>query len=251
MAKTNGLGMQFYVAGYALGEDTREFAEIGGGPTALDFTPVTKSAMVRQGGQKDGRMNWTSFFNPEVGAAHEVLSALPTASRIATACVGTAIGSPAASIYGRQINYDPSRAQDGMLTAAVNIQGDGYGLEWGDLLTAATRTDTAATDGASVDFTAATDFGLQAYLHVLAFTGTDVTIKIQESSDDGGADAWADVTGGAFTAVTGTDPQVQRIQTARDLTVERYLRVVTATTGGFTDLQFLVAVTKNDTEVLL
>lgn len=251
MAKTNGLGMQFYVAGYELGEDTREFAEIGGGPVALDYTPVTKSAMVRLGGQRDGRMNWTSFFNPATGAAHEVLSALPSTSRIATACVGTTIGSPAASIYGKQINYDTTRAQDGMLTAAVNIQGDGYGLEWGELLTAATRTDTAATNGASVDFAAATDFGLQAYLHVLAFTGTDVTIKLQESSDDGGADTWADVVGGAFTAVTGTDPQVQRIQTARDLTVERYLRVVTTTTGGFTSVQFLVSVTKNDTEVLL
>lgn len=251
MAKSSGLGMQYYVGGYDLGDDTREFGEIGGGPVALDYTPVTKSAMVRIGGQKDGRMNWTSFFNPAVGAAHEVLSALPTASTYATACFGTAIGSPAASIYGKQINYDPTRAQDGALTIAVNVQGDGYGLEFGELLTAATRTDTAAADGASVDFTAATDFGLQAYLHVLAFTGTDVTIKLQESSDDGAADTWADVTGGAFTAITGTDPQAQRIQTARDLTVERYLRVVTATTGGFTNLQFLVAVTKNDVEVLL
>lgn len=458
MAKTNGLGMQYYVGGYDLGDDTREFSEIGGGPAALDFTPVTKSAMVRQGGQRDGRMNWTSFFNPSANQSHDVLSALPTTDQIATACFGTAIGSPAACINGKQINYDPTRAQDGMLTAAVNNQGNGYGLEWGDLLTAATRTDTAATNGAgqafpgtaylqlpgssgntattpdaaaldivgdidirahiaandwtpaadsavvakwtatgnqrsyalllstagalvlafSTDGTAVTTktstanlsalangarkwvratmdvdngasgytvrfyssddgstwtqlgadvvtatatsifastavlelgsrdvgtadflagkvfeavvmsgiggtevahpvpttsgitdatgrvwtvngtaylsnetlYGLQAYLHVLAFTGTDATVKIQQSSDNGSTDAWADVTGGGFTAVT-TGPQAQRIQTARSLTVERYLRVVTTTSAGFTNLQFLVVVVKNDTEVLL
>lgn len=250
MAKTNGLGMQFYVAGYALGEDTREFAEIGGGPVALDYTPVTKSAMVRLGGQKDGRLNWVSYFSPDTGEAHEVLSTLPTSDRIATTCVGTTQGSPAASIYGRQINYDPTRATDGSLTVAVNIQGDGFGLDWGELYTAAPRTDTSATNGTSVDGSAASAFGLQAYLHVLAFTGTDATVKIQSSSDDGAGDAWADVTGGAFTQITA-GPTSERIQTARDAAIERYLRVVTTTTGGFSSLSFLVAVTRNATEVLL
>jgi len=76
-----------------------------------------------------------------------------------------------------------------------------------------------------------------------------VTIKIQESSDDGAGDAWTDVVGGAFTSVA-EGPQVQRIETARDLAVERYLRVVTTTTGGLTSVEFLVTVTKNTTEVL-
>lgn len=458
MAKTNGLGMQFYVGGYALGEDTREFSELGGGPAALDFTPITKSAMVRQGGLKDSRMNWVSFFNPDANAAHDVLSVLPTSDEIATACIGTTIGSPACCEIGKQINYDMTRAQDGMLTAAVNVQGNGYALEWADLLTAATRTDTGATSGTAValpgmaflqlpgtsgntattpdaaaldivgdidirakiapddwtpaaasaivakftttgnqrsyslmlstagalvlefsaDGTAAitktstanlgtlaasavkwvratmdvdngasgytirfyssddgstwtqlgadvvtatatsifastavlelggrtggttdlfagkifeaevqtgiagtavahpvattsgitdatgrvwtvngtaylsnqTLFGAQAYLHVIGFTGTDATVKLQHSSDNGGTDAYADITGGGFTAVT-TGPQAQRIQTTRALPIKRYLRVVTTTSAGFTSLEFLVAVVRNETEVLL
>jgi hypothetical protein len=91
-------------------------------------------------------------------------------------------------------------------------------------------------------------FGLQAYLHVFAVVGTSVTVKLQESSDNSG-DAYADVTGGGFTAVTavaGTGSQ--RIQTSRTQTIERYLRVVT--TGTFSSATFAVAVVRNDTSVV-
>lgn len=246
MAKMTGLGMAFYVDGVDLSGDTREFGEIGGGPAPLEFTSINRSAFERKGGLRDGRMSWTSFFNPD--GAHPELASLPRTGRIATACMRTAIGSDAACIHGKQITYDLSRTGEGELTAPVNIQGDGYALEWGNLHTPAARTDTAATDGPSVDAGVGTAFGLQAYLHVVSFTGTDATVKLQSSSDDGAVDTWADVTGGAFAQIT-TGPQAQRIQTARNLAVERYLRVVTTTTGGFTNLQFLVVVARNETEV--
>jgi hypothetical protein len=95
-----------------------------------------------------------------------------------------------------------------------------------------------------VDFGAESDFGLQAYLHVFAFTGTDVTIKLQESSDNSG-DAYADVVGGGFTAVASA-PTSERIATAVDLTVEQYLKVTTVTTGGFTSCAFAVMVVRNE-----
>lgn len=101
---------------------------------------------------------------------------------------------------------------------------------------------------ASVDFTASTAFGLQAYLQVTAFTGTDATIRIQESSDDGVADTYANVTSGSFTSVT-TGPSTQRLITSATQTVERYLRVVVDTTGGFSNLNFNLVVIKNDTAV--
>lgn len=89
-----------------------------------------------------------------------------------------------------------------------------------------------------------TEFGLQAYLQVLAFTGTDVTVKLQHSWDNGVLDAYTDVTGGGFTQITSTTPQAQRIATG-NLIVRRYTRVVTVTTGGFTNLQFAVMVNRN------
>jgi hypothetical protein len=188
-------------------------------------------------------MEWTSFLNPGEGAAHERLSALPTADVIATYCRGTTLGNPAASMVGKQINYDPTRGADGSITLGVQALPNGYGLEWGRLLTAGKRSDTEATNGSSVDFGAAGTHGLQAWLHVFSVTGTSCTVKLQSSSDDGDSDAFADVTGGAFTAAT--DVTSQRITVSG--AVERYLRV--ATTGTFSECTFAVQVTVNETAV--
>jgi hypothetical protein len=256
MTKKSGLAQNFYLGGYNLSGDTGAGNEIGGGLAGTqDVTGIDKSAYERVGLLRDGRLSWTSFFNPETAAddpgvtedrAHLVLSSLPTTDRHMMWATGTAIGSPAACMVGKQIDYNPTRGADGSLTISVSGQANAYGLEWGDLLTAGVRTDTTATDGTSLDLgTGSTDFGLQAYLHVFAVTGTSVTVKLQESSDNGAGDAWVDVTGGGFTAATGIT--AQRIQTARDQTVERYLRVVT--TGTFTDAQFAVAVIRNGSEV--
>jgi hypothetical protein len=92
-----------------------------------------------------------------------------------------------------------------------------------------------------MDNGAATAFGLQAYLHVTAFTGTNATFAIQSSSDNGAGDAWAAVTGATFTANTGVG--WERIQTARDASIERYLRV--AATGTFSSVTFAVVVVRN------
>ncbi|GAA4924553.1 hypothetical protein HD597_011307 [Nonomuraea thailandensis] len=250
MSKQTGLGDAFWLDGYDLSGDVGALGRIGGGLAGTqDMTGINKSAMERAGLARDGALEWTSFFNPGTAAAHEVLSTLPFTNRIATYGRGTGLGSPAACLIGRQINYDPSRAADGSLTISVQALADGYGLEWGRQLTAGVRTDTGAANGASVDFGAVGSFGLQAWLHVTAFTGTDATIRLQQSSDDGGADAFANVTGGAFTQVTA-GPTSERIQTARGQAVERYLRVVTSTSGGFSSLSFVVVVSVNPVSVV-
>jgi hypothetical protein len=250
MTKQAGLGDGFYLDGYDLSGDVGALGRIGGGLAGTqDVTGIDKSAMERIGLARDGSLEWTSFFNPALAAAHPVLSALPTTDRIATYCRGRLLGSPAACMVGKQANYDPSRAADGSLTISVQALANGFGLEWGRQLTAGTRTDTGAANGSSVDFGAAGTFGLQAWLHVTAFTGTDATIQLQQSSDDGAGDAFANVTGGAFAQVT-SGPVAQRIQTARNQAVERYLRVVTSTSGGFSSLSFLVVVSVNPVSVV-
>ncbi|MFD5631585.1 hypothetical protein [Streptomyces sp. NPDC127072] len=256
MTKKSGLAQNFYLGGYNLSGDTGAGNEIGGGLAGTqDITGIDKSAFERKGLLRDGRLSWTSFFNPEKATdipgttedkAHAVLSSLPTTDRHMMWATGTAIGAPAACMVGKQIDYNPSRAADGSLTIAVAGQANGFGLEWCDLLTAGVRTDTTGTSGTSLDLgTGSTAFGLQLYLHVFALTGTSVTVKLQESGDNGAGDAWADVTGGAFVAATGIS--AQRIQTGRTQTVERYLRVVT--TGTFTNAKFAVAVNRNPVRV--
>jgi hypothetical protein len=250
MSKESGLGARMLVGGYDLSGDVASLSRISGGPAFLDVTAINASAHERIGGKRDGAMDVTAYFNPTAAQAHPVLSALPTADTMGTYCHRATIGSPAACINAKQANYDPTRGQDGALTFGVQLLANAYGLEWGTMLTASLRTDTGATNGASVDLgTGSTTYGLQAYLHVTAFAGTDATITIEESSDDGAGDAFAAVTGGAFTQVT-SGPTWERIATSNAQTVERYLRVATSTSGGFTSLSFLVVVMRNDTQIL-
>lgn len=456
MAVTSGLGQNFYYGGYDLSGDTGSADNIGGGVVGTqDTTAINQSAYRRLGLLRDGRISWGSFFNKATGAAHERLGALPTADRHLMWATSTTLGAPAACLVGKQVNYDPSRPQDGSLTIAVNAQGNAYGLEWGDLLTAGQRTDTAATDGTGVEFgydgedflflpgasgdyastpdaaaldivgdidirvrvalddwtpaaestliakytatsnqrsyalavtatgalilrwsedgtaqktatssavntftngtthwvratldvdngasNAAINFytsedgstwtalgaqqlngattsifastavleigsqtagtvnrtagkffrgqvlsgiagssvaapvasaasngvtdatprtwtvngaayisshtvhGLQAYLQVFSFAGTDATVKLQHSHDNGSADAFADITGGGFTQIT-SGPTVQRIAVAAGTEIRRYVRAVTVTSGGFTSLVFAAAANVN------
>jgi hypothetical protein len=247
MAKQSGLGDNFYVGGYNLSGDTASIDEIGGGPALLDVTGIDKSAFERIGGLRDGRIEWTSHFNPDdVGVTfteHTALATLPTTDIHTMYFRGTTLGDPAAAMVGKQLNYDMTRGDDGKLTLKVHVDANGYGIEWGRSLTAGIRTDTAATLGTGIDTAASASFGGQAYLQIFAFTGTDVTMKIQDSADNA---TFADVTSFAFTQAT-TGRVAQRIALGNTATIRRYVRVSTVTTGGFTSAAFAVVLVKNDT----
>lgn len=243
MAKETGLGANFYLDGYDLSGDTSSLENISKALNPIALTGIDKLAFERKSGQLTGRIAWTSFWNPT--GAHPPLKLLPRTDRIPSYWHRPTLGAPVASMVAKQTNYDGSRTAEGGFMLKVDTLSNAFWLDWGLGLTVGKRTDTVATNGTGVDFTTSSAFGLQAYLQVFAFTGTSATIKLQESSDNGAGDAFADVTGGAFTLVTSA-PQSQKIQTARALTIERYLRVVT--TGTFSNLVFAVHATINRTD---
>ncbi len=240
MAKQAGMGDRLLVDGYDLSGDIGSVQRVAGGPVALDLTDITQSGYDREGGLRDGGIDFTAWFDDAANAAHPVLSALPTTDRVVTYCRGYGLGSPAASCVAKQISYDPTRGADGQLSIAVNTQANGYGLDWGVQLTPGMRTDTGAASGASIDGGASSAFGAQFFLHVIAFTGTSVTVKIEDSADNS---AWADLSGASFTAATGRTSQ----RIAVTGTVRRYIRVTT--TGTFSNAQFLVNADRNLTAV--
>ena len=242
MSKQSGLGDMLLVNGYDLSGDVQSVEKIHGGVSPLDVTSIQVSGMERIGGVRDGAIDCTTFFNDAAGQAFPVLSAWPTTDSHVMYGRGTSLGSPGACLVAKQVTHDGARANDGSLTLPTQAVGNRYGLEWGEQHTAGIRTDTGATNGTGVDGGAATAFGLQAYLQVIAFSGTDATIKIQESSDDGAGDAYTDV--GTLATVTSA-PGYSRAATAVDLPVEQYLRVITETAGGFTSLSFAVVVVRN------
>lgn len=238
--KTSGIGDRFYIDGFDASGDTQQLNKISGGPNPLNVTDITQGGYARLGGELGGEINWASFWDVAANQAHANLSGLTRSSRIVSYFhQPTAVGADAASMVAKQIGYDPNRQADGMLTAALAAQNsDGYPLEWGVALTAGIRTDTGATNGASVDGLAATSFGAQAYLHVFGVTGTSVTVKLQDSADN---TTFADISGAAFLAATTAG--AQRLALTAGSTVRRYVRAVT--TGTFTNAQFAVNFVRN------
>lgn len=243
MAKQTGLGDQLFIDGYDIGADVSAIGGLSTPRETLPSTGITKYANERLFGKRDGHAEFTTYFNKATDQQHLALRGLPRTDVHVMYLRGTDLGGESVGLVGKQVNYDGTRGDDGALTFGVSVDANAYGLDWLTQLTAGKRTDTAASNGTGVDLLAATAFGFQAYLQVFSFTGTSVTVKLQESSDNGVGDAWADVSGGAFTAATGRT--VQRIQSVSDtLAVERYLRVVT--TGTFSSAVFAVGVCKND-----
>lgn len=150
MSKQNGLGARFLVGGYDLSGDINAVDGISGMQGLIPATDITQSAQARIFGQRDGSMGFTTFMDP--ANAHPVLSALPTTDTLMSFLVPPlAIGSSAAYLNAKQVNYDGTRGNDGSLLMKVEGQGNEWGLEWGAQLTAGLRADTAATNGASLD----------------------------------------------------------------------------------------------------
>ena len=174
------------------------------------------------------------------GTEHDILSTLPRTDTIASYFRGTTLLNPCASILGRQINYDPTRDSTGNLMMAVEVQSDGYGLEWGVQLTAGLRTDTTATAGAYVDDNAAASSnGAQAYLQLIEFAGTSVDVKIEHCS----------TSGGSYSSLIdfGSQTGIGSWRGAATGAVARYLEVVTS--GTFDYVTFAVHWTRNQTAV--
>jgi hypothetical protein len=296
------------VGGYDISGDVNAVDSITGAQGLIPATDITQFAQARMIGLRDGSMGFTVFMDP--ADAHPVLSALPTADTLMSFLAPPlAIGSPSACLVAKQVNYDPTRANDGALTLKVEGQGNAFGLEWGVQLTPGTRTDTAATNGTSLDggggftspsvpasgapvtntsplpatvvitggtvsnvvvngisvgtgdgtytvppgqsvtltysaaptwtWTLQTASGAQAYLQVTGFTGSSVTVAVQDSADNS---TFTAVTGLTFTAVTAA-PAWQRLATAGNATLRRYVRVVT--TGTFDPATFAVVLDRN------
>lgn len=236
MAKEGGLGDRLLVGGYDLSGDTNS-VEVTGGAELLEVTGIDVSGKERIGGQRDGGIKWLSFYNPT--RAHPVLSLLPTTDVQIGYLRGTTLGGPAACLIGKQPNYAGKRAANGAFTFDLEATANAYGLEWGAQLTAGVRADTTATNGTGIDQAAATTYGAQAYLQVLAITGTSVTVKVQDSADNS---SWADVTGLTFTAATAVG--TERLATSNTATIRRYVRAIT--TGTFTAASFNVVLARND-----
>ena len=143
-----------------------------------------------------------------------MLSALPTTDVGVLYAVGNTLGEPAAGLVAKQVNYDGTRDEDGSLRHETEAQAAaGFWLDWGVLLTSWPLTIGSGGNQASVDLGADApgNYDAQGYLQVLAFTGTDATVKIQTSTDDGAVDPFNDRV--VFDQIT-SGPQTHYLETS-------------------------------------
>lgn len=231
--------MSCFVAGYDLSGDIGQLDAIESTRDMLDVTTINDSGKERIHSHMHGRLAFTGFFDDGALLEHVALKLIPTADVIGTVFFSSTIGDVAYGVTGKRFNYPMNRGADGSLTIQTEIVSNADNGNYGKSLTAGKRTDTAGTNGAGVDFgVGSTAFGAVFYAHVFSVTGTSITLTIQESSDDGSTDPFANVTGGAFTAVLAAAVGSQRLETSLTQTVERYLRVVSS--GTFNPATFAV-----------
>lgn len=225
MTKASGIGHNLYVAQYDLTGDTGSVQTIAGPRGTTVVTGLASAGVERILTHRDGEITFTSFWNIATDQVHTALSGLVTTDRLVTYAgltSGGTVGDPAASLNAKQINYDPTRGQDGSLVETTQFLGNaGNGLEWGQLLTTGKQTyATGTVNGASIDLGAvSTLFGSSAYLHVFSIGSGTSTFTVTDSADN--------ITFGTtlhtFTAVTTATSE--RLQGSTSGTVRRYVRL--------------------------
>lgn len=234
MAKQTGLQQNLIIGGTDVSGDVGSIDETSSARATQDTTGIDKAAYERLMLLADGKLDFSAYFNPT--GIHPVLAALPTSDVLCSWLVDVRPGGAAFTITGKQVSYDPSRPDDGSLALKTSIVGsDGYPPHWGVLLTDGRETFTTADTTGSHDLGAA-QLGALFTVHLTAFTGTDVTVSFEASSDDGAGDAFALIDPAAthtFTAAGAVS-----IRLADTVNVEQFVRA--NITGTFTSAELTI-----------
>jgi len=115
----------------------------------------------------------------------------------------------------------------------VTAQASSRGVSRGTVLHPVANVETSAGSETKVDQAAATALGCIAFLHVVAFTGTDITITIEDGATEGGA--FAELVG--FTQATGITKE-RKVIAAAATTPNQWVYV--DWTGTFDTCTFIV-----------
>lgn len=227
MAKTHGKNARIYVDEY----NFSGYANAWGLDVSVDtaeVTTFTDAAKEYLEGHYGFTLNWTGLYEPDTYDSYTFADAITNGGShyVALLPLGATAGYAAYEAVGK---YTAREIPCG-IAEAIGLnhthQGTG-GLSRGQVLAAAAYTED--TQSASIDYGAkAAGETLVVTYRVLAYDGLDsIVLTIQESSDDGSGDAFADIAAtesSSFTAIG-----VER-KTATDAT-EQYLRLDADVTG--------------------
>ena len=187
-------------------------------------------------GLGSGSLSLSGLFDGGANASDvEFNSALAAASGkvVTVGHGGLTIGNGATLLSGRLTGYNVQAPHNDAVRLSATWDADGGvrgGVSLHDL-----EAETATGNFTAVDNTSSTAFGGVGHLHVTAFTGTSIDIRIQDSPDNA---IWTDLI--TFTSVTGVTQERSTVTG----TVDRYVRAI-INAGTFTSCTFTVAFARN------
>lgn len=228
MSKVHGKNTVVYVGGYDL---TRYFSQADGEQSVDEVEATTFGATGKEYvlGHQDGSLSLQGYADDDPTVLHDHLQdILGTAANtpVTVGWAGGAVADWAAVIDAKEKDYKTSSPIGGAVSISVEIRADG-GIAGYAKVQHAKTAETATANGTGVDWGAGstTSTGFDANLHVTAISG-GITFepKIQDSADNV---TFADVTGGAFTAVTAVGAE----NIGGTASVRRYTRVAWTITG--------------------
>jgi hypothetical protein len=224
------------VGAYDLSGYFRE-ATVNAETEALETTTFGVGAKTYVAGLTDGSIELAGLYSGGEAEVHDRFKTrVGTEDNLVTyAPEGLALGNPVTLEGALQSTYSVKSTVGGLVEVTATLQAMsklGGSLDLNGKSLQALTAVTAAGNGVAVDNAALSSNGGIGFLHVIAFTGTDATIKIQHSADDV---TYADLL--TFTAATGLTSE--RKQSLAGVTVNRYLRRSIA--GTFTSITFALS----------
>ena len=187
-------------------------------------------------GTKSGTLSVRGFYDDTNNRSSEILvDGLTTVDRVLCATLeGNTQAQTAICMKVAQTNVAREPGRSELSKIAADFLSQGVMDEKALIVQSHVADDTAGvmSDG-SLDNAAQSTDGGRVYLQVTSVTlggYTSMQIKLQESSDDGAGDAWADVTGATSAAFTDITAEVMTI--AAGTTIERYTRAFLVLNGS-------------------
>lgn len=231
MSVVLGSSAKIYASGWDLSSHFRGFtpemaAEL------KDKTTFGKTYRCRQQTMQDGKLSLEGFFDGVADAAPDyLLSAIGGENKVWNVMPdGDTFGSVGYGMLANLSKVGVNQVADDLVKITADAESN-CGIE----IVTSLRAMAAATGtgtGATLDNAAATTYGAAAYLQVMDFQGTDITVSIRHSTDNFAGDNTELL---AFAQVTA-DNQAERVEATG--TVKRYSRILIA--GTFTSVTFAV-----------
>lgn len=203
---------------------------------AISTNTFGNDDMVYIAGKLSGQMSVGGLFDAAASASDPTFNEMVNSGTTEVVTVGLggdAIGDGAYLFNGICTDYSIQGAANDAVRINASFQGSSAVRNGVMLHPLTARTSTG--NFTSVDSGASSSTGAVANLHVTAFSGTNVTVKVQDSANDS---TWADLI--TFSTVTGAVSQRATVTGS----VDRYLRCIISA-GTFTSVTFAVAVARN------